>query len=423
LSGTKRKTTKPELRVVFDTNALYVTPTSIGSASDLVRQEIADPVSEPKYPDLDILWYLPEVVRHERQYQMQQEALRLRTAINKIERLLGHNLALTNQVLLDHVHAKIDSKEQELGLGEIKLDHGSVDWSGLIQAAIYRQPPFQAGEKEKGFRDALVVEAFLQLVAESPRSPRVCRVVLVTSDSLLAEAVKRRLSNCPNVGILGSIQELKGLINTIVSNVGEDFIAQLSPKASQMFFISSDAKDTLYFKEDIGNKLQEKFKVQLNSRPDETEFRKDGAWYIYGPNFSRKEGRRIYWTTRIGIETEAGVFAKEPEPNLYTQALLPLLSEGLVKPGELAAPLLGLRRSAYEYYEVSPPYRLSGSWTSVGELMGSVGKRVITHQGKDRYEVLWSTEVTQAKALRKSAIHDILHVELSWQPISSQSSS
>jgi hypothetical protein len=172
LSASKKKTTKPQLRVVFDTNALYVTPTSIGSASDLVRQEIAELISQPKYPDLDITWYLPKVVRQERQYQMQQEALRLRSAINKIERLLGHNLALTDQVLLDQVHAKIDAKEQELGLSEIKLVHDSVDWSGMIQAAIYRLPPFQAGEKEKGFRDALVAESFLQLVGESPRSPQ-----------------------------------------------------------------------------------------------------------------------------------------------------------------------------------------------------------------------------------------------------------
>ena len=66
----KRKHQKSQLRVVFDTNALYVSPTSIGSASDLVRPEIADLIAEAKYPDLDILWYLPEVVRHERQYQM-----------------------------------------------------------------------------------------------------------------------------------------------------------------------------------------------------------------------------------------------------------------------------------------------------------------------------------------------------------------
>lgn len=82
---------------------------------------------------------------------MQTEALKLRPSINKIESLLGHNLALTDQTLLDHVRSKIEEKKNELGLMELPLDHGAVDWAKLIRAASYRLPPFQAGEKEKGF--------------------------------------------------------------------------------------------------------------------------------------------------------------------------------------------------------------------------------------------------------------------------------
>lgn len=48
----KKKNQKSQLRVVFDTNALYVTPTSLGSASDLLRQEIADLIADAKYPAL-----------------------------------------------------------------------------------------------------------------------------------------------------------------------------------------------------------------------------------------------------------------------------------------------------------------------------------------------------------------------------------
>src|SRR5579864_8181134 len=219
----KRKNRKSQLRVVFDTNALYVTPTTLGSASDLVRQEIATLIADSRYPDLEILWYLPEVVRHERQYQMQTEALKLRPAINRIERLLGHNLALTDQALLDHVKGKIEQKKVELGLQELSLDHAAVDWPSLIRAAEYRMPPFQPGEKEKGFRDALVAESFLHLIEASPKTPEVCRVVLVTSDELLREAVNLRIASSSNASVLQTIEELKGLINTLVSNVGEDF--------------------------------------------------------------------------------------------------------------------------------------------------------------------------------------------------------
>jgi|SRR5258707_14808832 len=81
----KPRVKKSQFKVVFDRNALYVTPNNIGSASDLVRQEITDLISEAKHADLEILWHLPEIVRHERQYQMQVEALKLRPAINRIE--------------------------------------------------------------------------------------------------------------------------------------------------------------------------------------------------------------------------------------------------------------------------------------------------------------------------------------------------
>jgi len=45
-------------------------------------------------------------------------------------------------------------------------------------------------------------------------------------------------------------------------------------------------------------------------------------------------------------------------------------------------------------------------------------KRIISHKGKDIYEVQWSTEVTMSKELKKPVLQDIVHVELSCQPIS-----
>src|SRR5712691_4947247 len=72
----------------------HVGETSLGSATDLVRQEIVDLISSAIYPDVKFTWCIPEVVRHEREYQMQQEAPKLRGSINRIERLLQHNLAL-----------------------------------------------------------------------------------------------------------------------------------------------------------------------------------------------------------------------------------------------------------------------------------------------------------------------------------------
>ena len=80
----QRKHQRPQLRVVFDTNILFT-----DSASDLVRQEAVNLIKESTFPDLEIQWYLPEMVRHERQYQMQKRALELLPPIAKVERLLA----------------------------------------------------------------------------------------------------------------------------------------------------------------------------------------------------------------------------------------------------------------------------------------------------------------------------------------------
>jgi hypothetical protein len=411
----RRKAPKSQLRVVFDTNALYVTSAGFGSASDLVRQEIANLIAEAKYPDLDILWYLPESVRHERQYQMQVEALKLRPAINKIERLLGHNLALTDDVLLERVRFNIEEKKNQLGLLEIKLDHGLVDWAKLIHAAAYRIPPFEAGEKEKGFRDALVCESFFQLVASSPKTPDRCRVVLITADGRLADAVKQKIADSRNANVLASIEELKGLINTVVSNVGEDFIALLKGKAAKLFFVSDDNKETIVYKEKVIEKLKEKFKIELEVKPEGTAFRSNGTWFIDAPNFSRKEGRRIFWKSRIELEVEAGIIRNEGEQpgTVFVQGGPPLSGKQSV-----ASPL---PNPAY-FTNIGRPASLTQGW-DWGEGIGyggiqvqyPSGKRVTTHKGRDTFEVLWSTEVSISKELKKSIVDDITHVELRWQ--------
>jgi hypothetical protein len=379
---------------------------------------MASLIAESKCPDLDILWYLPEVVRHERQYQMQTEALKLRGPIAKIEKLLGHNLALTDKTLLDHVKTKIDEKEKELGLQEIKLNHASIDWASLIQAALYRRPPFQAGEKEKGFRDALVAESFSQLLAESPKTTKSCRVVLITSDGLLAEAVKGRIAGCANANVLASVEGLRGLINTLVSNVSEDFIEQLEPKAAKFFFVSGESKDTLYFTEKVGERIRETFKGNLAKNPEGTTFRTNKTWYINPPTFSRKEGRRVYWTSRVEVELEAGISTKGNELELSqlpspTSASYTLASlSGAGKSGASTYSPMSSSSGAFYGGETD----VSTNWWANAIRLSPPEKTVVTQKGRDIYEVLWSTEVTTRRVLKKGQVHDIKHIGLTTQP-------
>ena len=91
-----------ELEVVFDTNALYT-----GSASHFLRKEVSDLIDQnSNVPDLTIRWTVPEVVRHERQFQMLEKGYEMLPAIQRLERLLGHNLnnLVVHSEIEDRVH-------------------------------------------------------------------------------------------------------------------------------------------------------------------------------------------------------------------------------------------------------------------------------------------------------------------------------
>ena len=400
-----RKHQKPQLRVVFDTNVLYT-----DSESYLVRQEAAKLIEQSKFPDLEIQWYLPEVVRHERQYQMQKRALKLLSGIEKVERLLGHNLNITEKILIDRVEKAVCQRQEELGLISLQLDYSKVEWHRVALDAAYRRPPFEDGETEKGFRDSLIVECFLQLVADSPKTAKACRLVLVTGDELVTQAVKTRTADSTNTAVISTLEELKELINTLVSEVDEEFLAVLKPKAKKLFFIEKD-ESTLYYKEHIRDKLGEKFATELTALPPGATHRKNGKWLISPPNFVKKTGQRIQWTTRIEIVAEASKTV--PQAHSIESPSLQVTPEGMT----LAAlnPKGELGGSAIW------PYFLEGGVKTV--TLRSVVRglpsfsSVTTHRGVDVYEVIWSVSVTTTRELRKPSIEDIIHAEPTWEQV------
>ena len=207
-----------ELKVVFDTSILFT-----GSASDLVREEVREIVSSnSQHGDLAITWCLPEVVVLERTFQMRQQAMKLLPSIRKLERLLGHNLNITEEIVEQRIEKTIQEQLDQMDMEVLPLEASKVDLRQLMKNSASRTAPFSDGEHEKGFRDALIVEIFLQLVEKSPVTPAICRVALVAGDTEMTEAVEARTRQARNVRLLSS-ESLKGLINTLVAKISEEY--------------------------------------------------------------------------------------------------------------------------------------------------------------------------------------------------------
>ncbi len=401
------KRTVPELRVAFDTNALFTQ-----SERYLVNKNIADFIrANSNHQDLKITWHLPEIVMDERQYQMRIRGMDLLPAIQKLERLIGVNLNVTQRVIEDHIKSAIENQVSELSLKLLPLESGSVDWVRLVQDAAYRRGTFEPGEREKGFRDSIVAEIFVQLVVNSPTTPTICRVALITNDTLLQESVKFRLEGRKNVRILNDLNELQDLVDTLVANVQEEFIASIKKPAQELFY-STTNRDNLYNRDEVRKLIIGEFKQELAALPDGADSRDNSStWYISAPRFVSKVKQRITWASRVRIDAKAlkqpaaaDVFAKALQALIAKQSPNTLTYKSPLPMPLFAAPAGGLTgafsSSESKPTQASPP---------------EPPAPILVANGRTEFDVIWSTTVTlKTRRLTTPKIERIQHVQTTW---------
>lgn len=375
---TKHK--KSKLIVVFDTNVLY---TQV--ASDLVRNNIHQLIKRnSEHTDLTIEWYLPKVVIGERKHQMLGKAIELLSPLEKMEKLLGHSFGIGKDSLEMYVDKAIEKSIKDCGFLVHDLEIDKVDWKSIIERSISRRPPFEQSEKEKGFRDSLIANSFLQLVDLSPSTAAICRLAFVSEDTRLREYVEENTAGSKNVRVLTNIDELESLINTLVSSVSEEIVAELAEKAQSLFFEKENEK-TLYYKEKIRDRIRDSFGDELKYSYIEGSKKETKTWWIVPPVFLKKEKARVHWVTTVEPEFELFHYEKEQTQN-STQASLDDALRDIGKPS--LGNLMIRNRLLSEFQQ----------------------KKVIDATGRDRFEVHWSANLSPAKNLTHPKVEKITYV-------------
>jgi hypothetical protein len=400
----KAHPTVRELRVVFDTNPLH---TQV--PSDLVNAETrALILANSAHPDLKIKWLLPEVVVSERQYQMQQQALELLPNFHRVNAILGIGISISPDTLLPKIASVIDAELTELGIEKLPLNHAQVDWQKIVNNAAFRQPPFQPGKNEKGFRDAMILETFAQLVEVSPTSAARCRLALVTNDGRLTVATKDRIGTFTNAEVLPGLEELRNLINTLISSIDETFIKELREKANKVFFVQKQAQ-TLYYREKIGNVIRAKFSDELNELPDGATTREADGVLIAAPRFLKKERQRVHWSSQVSFKSNAYQFVAA------ARTLSEVMSLGNIQnqPDYFGSSHLVLNTPKAN----TPIYGLGAlvglPQTSLFDTVPETTKTLVK-KGRTVFDVAWSTTVDKNKKLTRPKIDDISFVETTW---------
>jgi hypothetical protein len=411
-----KKAAVPELRVVFDSNALFNE-----AAHHLVRKDVRELIEQnSNHADIRLVWHLPEVVVNERKYQMTKRGFELLPSIQKIERLLGHNLNITEGVVRERVDAAVQSAMTSLSLQRLTIAISDVDWDRLMTDAAFRKPPFDPGEKEKGFRDALVGESFLQLVAASPVSPKSCRIALVTNDELLTKMVAARTRDRTNVRLLTSLDELKELINTLASETTEEYVAGLHPAAAAVF-IERDKKAGLFYSAGVLETITRQYEKELSELPAGASRRRRTTTAIAPPRFVRKEKQKIYWASRIELRSEAVAPLEYiiSAPNnafvsgLLSEARMPAQTSISFEPYGVQWPnAYKVPDSIRGWYDVSSNLGFGGKVSSTEP--AAISSDTVVGKGTSVFEVVWTVVVTTKQKLNHPTVESISYVGTEW---------
>jgi hypothetical protein len=253
-----------------------------------------------KDDSLVIEWYLPTVVRDERRYQMLNAACEKLGAVQDIELVLGHSLNITRDILSTSVDAIITKQIADLKVNELQCDVSCVDWNKVIEAAIFRNPPFEPGDKEKGFRDLVILETFSQLVESSPTTPASCRLCLVTADGILRTAAETRFHGKNNVICYPTIEDLQSMINTLASDVNEIYANEVKKRATTIFRERGN-KSSLFYKEAVLDRIVLKFHQKLDEVPGYADEAKLKSFTIGAPTLRSKQKSTWHWSSIVSI--------------------------------------------------------------------------------------------------------------------------
>lgn len=240
----------PHFHVAFDTNSLFVE-----AENKLIKAPLSELILERiKIGVPRISWHLLDIVRAERHYQMMLVAQKLEMQANRVGKLLGKDFGITKRGLEKGIDSVIDQEVKRHSLEVRHLDVSSVDWVSLIKQSTTRTPPFEEGKSEKGFRDAMVLETFAQLVADKSDS-KAQTFVLLTNDKRLKDALTERMRGKENVSAVDDVPTLLSMLNAFASHISEQELEGLLERAHQLFYCEGD-NDSLFYKWELEKNIR-----------------------------------------------------------------------------------------------------------------------------------------------------------------------
>jgi hypothetical protein len=377
------------LHVMFDTNAIFAE-----GFESLVSKAARDAIEEhSKHGDLDVKWVVPEIVRLEREYQMRNNFRAVAAHAVRAEKLFCADWGISEDSINSAISATIDKQLQALNVTVQPCDAANVDWSSIMRRACFRLAPFQPGQTEKGFRDAIVCETFYQLVSSlSGRDA----AVLVCGDGLMKTALGERLDAGKGARILDGIAALRDEINLRVSHVDPQTASEIEKKASAAF-LNGDDQRALWAKADLHNVIWSKFGNEIQTLPAGASSYIMERHDVTPPRLIKKDGTRVFFSTHYSVRSAANFWVPAPQP-IPQSAGFGLLALGQHSAHPAERSLAG---------EVQP---ITNAMLSPGSLLGllSDGQLVVVPKPTpDLFNIHWSATFSRYKKITRARFESV----------------
>ena len=270
--------------------------------------------------DANLHLALPEVVIGEILFQQTTSALKTLSRANEsFDRLSSFTgKSYSHRVNESRVRSEITQRfrgwARSRRYEELETPTKSIDWDTIVDASIWRKPPFSYDPKkeelEKGFRDALILETIVSYCEREVTK----KIVFVSNDKLLRDSAEHRLRGHPTFSVFETLDDFEAYLRLEKENLEQSFIKSVVNKAAKKFFTYQD-KSSLVYRIDLinllGTEFSEKFENPASLLPDDFEggFYSDNNWRptsraLYAisekPQFQRIEGDNTYvWRSRV----------------------------------------------------------------------------------------------------------------------------
>jgi hypothetical protein len=305
----------PSLRVeaVFDTSSIktenpsFLYRLALPTAAEDLRQR----------PLLKLGLHFPSMVLDERRHQMRVGASAWAAHHDKAQKFLGRPDRMTEEAVSRMVDVRILNDLTSVSAHELTLDQALVNWPRLLQDAAFRRPPFDDAEKtEKGFRDAIIGETFLQLAS---RGEEGTVYVLVTGDKLLTAMVEQRSAALArDIVVVNDIERLVEAITIRLLGIPEHNI-ELMRRSAKLLFARPMAESGLLAEKGIVEAIKRDILAVIGLDTDIALNSVLTTLQVEEPEFLGEADGRVRWVTTLRfrlprLQTLLGLMGYEAPP-------------------------------------------------------------------------------------------------------------